>query len=96
MPGRRQGAVRDGPGDPRAQAQERELERTIEILKAAASFLRAGVRPATPLICAFIDAHKGRFGVAPVCRALAAHGMQIAPRSLLGAPVRRAVPAGID
>jgi transposase InsO family protein len=39
------------------------------------------VRPATPLICAFIDAHKARFGVAPICRALAAHGIQIAPRT---------------
>jgi len=43
-------------------------------------FLRAGVRPATPLICAFIDEHRDRFGVAPICRALAVHGVQIAPR----------------
>jgi hypothetical protein len=28
------------------------------------------VRPATPLICAFIDAHRERFGVAPICHAL--------------------------
>jgi putative transposase len=53
------------------------------------------VRPATPLICAFIDAHKERFGVAPICRALAAHGIQIAPRTywahLSAAPSRRAL-----
>ena len=44
-------------------------------------FLRAGVRPATPLICEFIDAHREEFGVVPICRALAVHGVQIAPRT---------------
>lgn len=33
------------------------------------------------MICAFIDAEKDRFGVAPICRALSAHGVQIAPRT---------------
>jgi putative transposase len=27
----------------------------------------------------FIDAHKGRFGVAPICRVLSEHGLKIAP-----------------
>jgi len=44
-------------------------------------FLRAGVRPATPLISAFIGEHKDRFRVAPICRALGVHGVQIAPRT---------------
>ena len=44
-------------------------------------FLRAGVRPATPLICEFLDAHREEFGVVPICRALAVHGVQIAPRT---------------
>jgi putative transposase len=39
------------------------------------------VRPAVPLICQFIDEHRERFGVVPVCRALSAHGIQIAPRT---------------
>jgi putative transposase len=39
------------------------------------------VRPATALICRFIDEEKEVFGVAPVCRALLAHGIQIAPRT---------------
>jgi len=39
------------------------------------------VRPATPLICAFIDTGRERFGVAPICRALTAHGVPIAPRT---------------
>ena len=33
------------------------------------------------MICAFIDAHRDRFGVVPICRALSAHGCQIAPRT---------------
>jgi putative transposase len=33
------------------------------------------------VICAFIDAEKDRFGVAPICRALSAHGIQVAPRT---------------
>ena len=39
------------------------------------------MRPATPLICQFITDHKGRFGVAPICQALSAHGVPIAPRT---------------
>ena len=33
------------------------------------------------MICAFIAEHKARFGVAPICRTLTAHGCQIAPRT---------------
>lgn len=33
------------------------------------------------MICQFIDAHKDRFGVVPICRALTAHGLKIAPRT---------------
>jgi transposase InsO family protein len=33
------------------------------------------------LICQFIDGHKERFGVVPVCRALTVHGIEIAPRT---------------
>lgn len=39
------------------------------------------MRPATPLICAFVDAHKDAYGVAPICCALAVHSVQIAPRT---------------
>ncbi|HET9255852.1 MAG TPA: IS3 family transposase [Pseudonocardiaceae bacterium] len=59
-----------------------ELEQTIEILKAATFFLRAGVRPASAALCEFIEAHKDRYGVAPICRALKAHyEVKIAPRT---------------
>jgi putative transposase len=33
------------------------------------------------LICVFIDEHREEFGVGPICRALAVHGVQIAPRT---------------
>jgi putative transposase len=33
------------------------------------------------LICQFIDAHRDRFGVVPICRALRQHGVPIAPRT---------------
>lgn len=33
------------------------------------------------MICAFITEHKARFGVAPICRVLSAHGCKIAPRT---------------
>ncbi len=33
------------------------------------------------MICEFIAEHKTRFGVVPICRALSAHGCQIAPRT---------------
>lgn len=53
------------------------------------------MRPATALICEFIDAHKDRFGVVPICRALSAHGVKIAPRTYWARasrpPSRRAV-----
>jgi putative transposase len=39
------------------------------------------VRPATALICRFIDEGKELFGVAPICRALSVHGIEIAPRT---------------
>jgi hypothetical protein len=52
------------------------------------------VRPATSLICQFIDEHKGTYGVVPICRA-AVRGVQIAPRTYWAhrssAPSKRAL-----
>jgi hypothetical protein len=39
------------------------------------------VRPATALICKFIDEGREEFRVAPICRALLVHGIEIAPRT---------------
>ena len=50
--------------------RNRELEQIVEFVKAATTFFAAGARPATPLICAFIDEHNERSGVVPICRAL--------------------------
>jgi putative transposase len=47
------------------------------------------------VICAFITEHKARFGVAPICRVLTAHGCKIAPRTYYAhvsrAPSKRAL-----
>jgi len=59
--------------------KNRELEQRN--IAGGNKFHRAGVRPATPLICEFIDQHREEFGVVPICRAMAVHGVQIAPRT---------------
>ena len=41
--------------------------------------LRAGARPATSVVISFIDDHRDRFGVEPICSALTEHGVKIAP-----------------
>ena len=47
------------------------------------------------MICRFIAENRARFGVAPICRALSAHGCQIAPRTYWAwarrAPSKRAL-----
>ena len=53
------------------------------------------MRPATPLICAFIDENQQRYRFSPICRALAVHGIRIAPRTYWAqrsaAPSKRAL-----
>ncbi|WP_267239054.1 IS3 family transposase [Curtobacterium sp. VKM Ac-1376] len=61
------------------EAENRELKRANEILLAASSFFRAGARPATAVVIQFIDDHRNRFGVEPICRVLSEHGVTIAP-----------------
>ena len=68
-------------GDPRAQAQGQRAGADDRDPVGGGGFLRAGARPAAPLICAFIDAHRDRFGVVPICRALSEQGIAIAPRT---------------
>ena len=47
------------------------------------------------MICRFIDEHRARFGVAPICRTLTEHGCAIAPRTYYAwrsrAPSKRAL-----
>lgn len=53
------------------------------------------MRPATPLICAFITAYRQEFGVVPICSALSELGAPIAPRTyhahLARSPSKRAL-----
>jgi HTH-like domain len=51
-------------------------------------FLRAVVRPATAEVVAFIDEHRGRFGVEPICRILRQAGVQIAPSTYYAVKTR--------
>ena len=53
-------------------------------------FLRAGARPATAVVVEFIDAHRDRFGVEPICRVLTEHGCGIAPSTYYAAKTRPA------
>ena len=50
-------------------------------LEGGLGFLRGGARPATAQIVAFIDEHRHRFGVEPICRVLTEHGCKIAPNT---------------
>lgn len=68
----------------------KELRRADEILKGGAGFLRGRARQATPDLVRFIHLHKDVFGVEPVCRVLAAHGLQIAPSTYYAARSRPA------
>jgi putative transposase len=40
------------------------------------------------VVTAFIDDHKDRFGVEPICRTLTAHGVPIAPSGYYAAKTR--------
>jgi transposase len=60
--------------------KNRELEQTIDILKAAASFSRGSATRDS----ANLPVHRPEeqeFGIAPICRVLSEHGIQIAPRT---------------
>ena len=61
------------------ERENRELKRANEILLAASSFFARELDPRLPWVVAFIDAHRARFGVEPICRVLTEHGVKIAP-----------------
>ncbi|WP_258182262.1 IS3 family transposase, partial [Burkholderia multivorans] len=71
------------PGVPQAEQERikalerevKELRRANEILKSASGFFRSGgARPRTEEINAYIDQHRGLYGVEPICKVL-----QVAP-----------------
>ena len=52
-------------------------------------FRPGGARPPTQMIVDYIDSHRGRFGVEPICAVLAEAGIQIAPSTYY---TRREIP----
>ncbi|MDT0167411.1 IS3 family transposase [Actinotalea sp. AC32] len=66
------------------ERENRELRRANEILRtASALFRRGGARPPTEVIGGYIDEHKDRLGVEPICRVL-----QVAPSTYYAAKTR--------
>ena len=80
------GAQAAAPGERRAAAGERDPEDGVGV------FRGGGARPPYPLIVDYIDQHKDRFGVEPICAALRAEGIAVAPSGYYAAqaaPARR-------
>ncbi|MGW9643406.1 IS3 family transposase [Streptomyces albidoflavus] len=72
----------------RLKAENAELRRANEILRAASGFLRGRARPAVEALVAFIDEHRQVFGVEPICRILTSHGLKIATSTYYAARKR--------
>ncbi|WP_406051357.1 IS3 family transposase [Kribbella sp. NBC_00889] len=78
------------------ERENRELRRANEILKTASAFFAGGgARPQgevtevpTAVLVDYIDQHRGRFGVEPICKVLAAAGIKIAPSTYYAARSR--------
>jgi hypothetical protein len=68
------------------ERENRELKRANEILLAASSFFARELDPRLPLVEAFIDGDRTRFGVEPMCRVLTEHG--VAPSTYDAAKTR--------
>jgi putative transposase len=90
--GQRDGVTTEAAEQIRAlKRRNTELEQTIEILRRQRLF-GAGERPAQPPLTGsvrtFIAENRDRFGVAPICRVLTEHGVQIAPRTFYAWAVR--------
>src|SRR5262249_60397730 len=70
-------------GKRRAPPRERDLAHRECFFR-----LRAG--PPLTTVVAYIDEHRGQFGVQPICRVLTEHGVAIAPSSYYAAKKRPA------
>ncbi|WP_425587768.1 IS3 family transposase [Streptomyces plumbiresistens] len=87
--GQRSGVTSDETAEiKRLKAENAELRRANEILKAASGFLCGRARPAVEALVAFIDAHRQVFGVEPICRVLTSHGLKIATSTYYAATNR--------
>ncbi|WP_420481508.1 IS3 family transposase [Actinopolymorpha pittospori] len=79
------------------ERENRELKRANEILRTASAFFAAGgARPQdqvsvpTAVLVDYIDAHRDRFGVEPICEVLSSGGTKIAPSTYYAAKTRPA------
>ncbi|MER6987333.1 IS3 family transposase [Micrococcus luteus] len=78
------------------EAEVRELRRANEILKTASAFFAGGgARPQaevaevpTAMLVEYIDEHRDRFGVEPICQVLRDADVQIAPSTYYAAKAR--------
>ncbi|MFD9445995.1 IS3 family transposase [Streptomyces sp. NPDC060006] len=87
--GQRPGVTSDETAEiKRLKAENAELRRANEILKAASGFLCGRARPAVEALVAFIDEHRQVFGVEPICRVLTSHGLKIATSTYYAAKNR--------
>ncbi|QEV42985.1 IS3 family transposase [Streptomyces nodosus] len=87
--GRRPGVTSEEAAEiKRLKAENAELRRANEILKAASGFLRGRARPAVEALVAFIDTHRQVFGVEPICKVLTSHGLKIATSTYYAAKNR--------
>ncbi|HWB38078.1 MAG TPA: IS3 family transposase [Rugosimonospora sp.] len=71
--GKRSGVTTEEQAEIRRLRKENaELRRANEILKAASAFFRRRARPPRHEMIRFVDEHKDRFGVEPICRVIGA------------------------
>jgi transposase len=75
------------------EREVRELKRANEILLSASSFFARELEEATSVLVAFIDEHRSRSGVEPICRVLSEHGVKIAPLAITRSRLARIRPA---
>src|SRR5215207_5280453 len=76
------GAQTTAAGERRAAAGQRDPQDRVGVFRCG------GARPPYPLIVDYIDQHKHRFGVEPICAALQAEGIAVAPSGYYAAKKR--------
>jgi transposase-like protein len=84
-PGHDQRGIR---GAEAAAAGERGTQACQRDPEVRGEFLRGGARPPTHQVIDYIDQHKDRFGVEPICAVLRAAGVSIAPSTYYAARSR--------
>jgi transposase len=78
----------DAVADQGARARGARVASSERDLEVGVGFLRGGARPPIEVIVAYIDEHRGEFGVEPICKVL-----QVAPSSYYAAKWRLIEPS---